>query len=89
MSSGTPRQKDGAWSALFVIVMLIWLLILPIYALGMAFSGFLALSPFGLVLDIMSLPSSIGQVTGRLLCWLYLLWPLISYRAFVSKRAQS
>lgn len=70
-----------------MIVMVIWLLMLPVYALGMAFSGFLPLSPFGLLRDITALPSSIELVAVRLVSWLYLLWPFIGSRWLLRRRS--
>lgn len=84
---GTAENKSGRTT--YVVLMLLWLLLLPFYALGMAFTGFAALSPMGLIADMTLLPATMQPVTLRLLSWLYLLWPLMAYYWLVRRPSKA
>jgi hypothetical protein len=66
--------------------MTIWLIALPVVALGILFSGFEAISPAGLVEDLFNIRSNWGMALTRLGSWLYLIAPGLLYYLLIGRR---
>ena len=85
----TKGEEEMTKRTIFLFLITLWALALPIIALGVLFSGFGALSLGGLWSDIVTLPSSLQSLSGRLLIWLYLFAPFLLYYLLLRKTRPS